>query len=83
LLQVKNLEIIDKLADQQKFSRLLVKKDMSYSTTIQVRKGSSVPNQRTSIANEDRPEIEEEASTNVNNGLPVIKDYELIMDISN
>eukprot|EP00347_Sterkiella_histriomuscorum_P015009 403358661 len=85
LLIIKNLEVIDRLIEKQKFSRALYKRDVEkprqkLSNDLD---RSELKKRATRLKfndfNSERTEIDEEANTNVNNGLPLYIDYEHIL----
>ena len=78
LYSMGSLEIIDKVTERQKFSKVLQRKEhvVSAPESRKLRTATSVQLKQVL---KDAAEAEEEASTNANNGLPAIKEYESML----
>ena len=67
LIEVGNLELIDKVTEKLKFAKAIMKRDI-HDANFRGKKYDS--------ASQDNNEIEEEATTNVNNGMPIMREYD-------
>ena len=70
LFSLENLEVIDKLAEKQRFAKTFMKKDSGDIPSPGKKQALSM------TRSYEKPEAEEEASVNKNNGLPLIRIFE-------
>jgi len=67
LIEVGNLELIDKVTEKLKFAKAIMKRDIP---------DANFRGKEYDSASQDNNEIEEEAKTNVNNGMPIMREYD-------